>query len=109
YALSPFRAHCAPPGLHPFPTRRSSDLVRIDGPVGQGTTARVDDLGMADGATSAFALSARPVAEDSETVTFKLPYRWTDYTDKTRSEEHTSELQSRENLVCRLLLEKKNT
>src|SRR5690606_40577777 len=28
-------------------------------------------------------------------------------TRKTRSEEHTSELQSRENLVCRLLLEKK--
>src|SRR5690606_41961725 len=27
---------------------------------------------------------------------------------RTRSEEHTSELQSRENLVCRLLLEKKN-
>src|SRR5690606_41837850 len=27
----------------------------------------------------------------------------------TRSEEHTSELQSRENLVCRLLLEKKNS
>src|SRR5690606_41753864 len=31
-------------------------------------------------------------------LTFKYP----------RSEEHTSELQSRENLVCRLLLEKKN-
>src|SRR5690606_39615232 len=28
--------------------------------------------------------------------------------DIARSEEHTSELQSRENLVCRLLLEKKN-
>src|SRR5690606_39813627 len=27
---------------------------------------------------------------------------------RSRSEEHTSELQSRENLVCRLLLEKKN-
>src|SRR5690606_41164911 len=27
---------------------------------------------------------------------------------RLRSEEHTSELQSRENLVCRLLLEKKN-
>src|SRR5690606_39684721 len=27
---------------------------------------------------------------------------------RRRSEEHTSELQSRENLVCRLLLEKKN-
>src|SRR5690606_42047484 len=29
-------------------------------------------------------------------------------TQLPRSEEHTSELQSRENLVCRLLLEKKN-
>src|SRR5690606_39394401 len=29
--------------------------------------------------------------------------------DGERSEEHTSELQSRENLVCRLLLEKKHT
>src|SRR5690606_39861642 len=29
--------------------------------------------------------------------------------DGMRSEEHTSELQSRENLVCRLLLEKKKT
>src|SRR5438270_9085704 len=28
--------------------------------------------------------------------------------DKVRSEEHTSELQSQSNLVCRLLLEKKN-
>src|SRR2546430_9195406 len=29
-------------------------------------------------------------------------------TDALRSEEHTSELQSQSNLVCRLLLEKKN-
>src|SRR5690606_42003273 len=29
------------------------------------------------------------------------------HVDAMRSEEHTSELQSRENLVCRLLLEKK--
>src|SRR3712207_7522597 len=29
--------------------------------------------------------------------------------DEKRSEEHTSELQSRQYLVCRLLLEKKNT
>src|SRR2546430_12075801 len=29
--------------------------------------------------------------------------------DAFRSEEHTSELQSQSNLVCRLLLEKKNT
>src|SRR2546430_15773370 len=35
----------------------------------------------------------------------------TDYSNRpasTRSEEHTSELQSQSNLVCRLLLEKKN-
>src|SRR3712207_7169653 len=31
------------------------------------------------------------------------------YTDPPRSEEHTSELQSRQYLVCRLLLEKKKT
>src|SRR5690606_36110614 len=30
-----------------------------------------------------------------------------EFVDALRSEEHTSELQSRENLVCRLLLEKK--
>src|SRR5699024_1841347 len=36
------------------------------------------------------------------------PYVWKD-TDKFRSEEHTSELQSRFDLVCRLLLEKHNT
>src|SRR6267378_403840 len=30
------------------------------------------------------------------------------YSASTRSEEHTSELQSRRDLVCRLLLEKKN-
>src|SRR5690606_42021423 len=37
---------------------------------------------------------------------FLSEHRATFYAD--RSEEHTSELQSRENLVCRLLLEKKN-
>src|SRR5438046_4870121 len=31
------------------------------------------------------------------------------FSDKWRSEEHTSELQSLTNLVCRLLLEKENT
>src|SRR5690606_40827405 len=38
--------------------------------------------------------------------------RGADHTEQgevRRSEEHTSELQSRENLVCRLLLEKKKT
>src|SRR5690606_41287017 len=46
-----------------------------------------------------------PVFADSAAVTgaFHLDH------STERSEEHTSELQSRENLVCRLLLEKKNT
>src|SRR5947209_16264068 len=32
---------------------------------------------------------------------------WTQFRTKSRSEEHTSELQSRQYIVCRLLLEKK--
>src|SRR5690606_40914819 len=36
-------------------------------------------------------------------IAMVVVYTWT----AMRSEEHTSELQSRENLVCRLLLEKK--
>src|SRR3712207_7034472 len=34
---------------------------------------------------------------------------WSSTDGRFRSEEHTSELQSRQYLVCRLLLEKKNT
>src|SRR5258708_22883093 len=34
---------------------------------------------------------------------------WTNVKESTRSEEHTSELQSPDHLVCRLLLEKKKT
>src|SRR5690606_39470191 len=36
-----------------------------------------------------------------------LDSTWDTTESRPRSEEHTSELQSRENLVCRLLLEKK--
>src|SRR3712207_7284465 len=36
-------------------------------------------------------------------------YRATQTREQARSEEHTSELQSRQYLVCRLLLEKKKT
>src|SRR5690606_41632858 len=45
--------------------------------------------------------------EDSDSTKSKAILRITiDKSGKVRSEEHTSELQSRENLVCRLLLEK---
>src|SRR2546427_5844635 len=37
------------------------------------------------------------------------PWMKANILSSTRSEEHTSELQSQSNLVCRLLLEKKNT
>src|SRR3712207_8630021 len=51
----------------------------------------------------------RPPVRRSSTMTHPAstsgPMSW----PTTRSEEHTSELQSRQYLVCRLLLEKKNT
>src|SRR5690606_41551037 len=42
-----------------------------------------------------------------QTSTLHLPTLHEIGFEQSRSEEHTSELQSRENLVCRLLLEKK--
>src|SRR5690606_41908057 len=45
--------------------------------------------------------ACRPAARRDRAAASKPPPR------SGRSEEHTSELQSRENLVCRLLLEKK--
>src|SRR3712207_7410890 len=39
---------------------------------------------------------------------FLVPVAFVTYLYERRSEEHTSELQSRQYLVCRLLLEKKN-
>src|SRR5690606_42037697 len=45
----------------------------------------------------------------ASSVTMQMATPKRDILDVNRSEEHTSELQSRENLVCRLLLEKKNT
>src|SRR5688572_31707345 len=54
--------------------------------------------------------------KQKDIVTMSLPSnstRWSDYLIDGgiayRSEEHTSELQSQSNLVCRLLLEKKKT
>src|SRR5436309_6269567 len=75
--------------LHSFPTRRSSDLTRVERPENahHRGVRRV-------GPTVRRALTGIPTAGLGRRV-------------EHRSEEHTSELQSRENLVCRLLLEKK--
>src|SRR2546429_4569401 len=45
----------------------------------------------------------RPASSSLARISWALPA-----SEKARSEEHTSELQSRLHLVCRLLLEKKN-
>src|SRR5690606_39819725 len=96
-----------PRDLHPFPTRRSSDLTAPPGtrprraaavPARDPPAAPVPRPGTAPSRPAPPPLrTAGP--EDAP----RLPRR-----RRPRSEEHTSELQSRENLVCRLLLEKKN-
>src|SRR5438445_2317681 len=68
--------------LHSFPTRRSSDLEPFD----------LDLL---------ISWVPRSLVAPVDKGIRVNPY--------DRSEEHTSELQSRQYLVCRLLLEKKNT
>src|SRR5690606_41780606 len=47
-------------------------------------------------------------AHDLRAPLYRARVRIEESLQHERSEEHTSELQSRENLVCRLLLEKKN-
>src|SRR5690606_42153657 len=86
FLLNPYHPH---PDLHSFPTRRSSDL----GTSSHGHTK--DHIYWVD------AQRLRPCPVWSSIIhLFQLD-------NAERSEEHTSELQSRENLVCRLLLEKK--
>src|SRR5690606_41944400 len=48
-----------------------------------------------------------PVSQDPDDDTPDAESKAIVFKHESRSEEHTSELQSRENLVCRLLLEKK--
>src|SRR5688572_32062368 len=50
---------------------------------------------------------AEVISRDSGTVVPSSPDSPRDSSRRARSEEHTSELQSQSNLVCRLLLEKK--
>src|SRR5438445_10163738 len=77
-----FSSHCNQRYPHSFPTRRSSDLGGAPG------RRPGDARGRGVGRRIRAARAAR----------IRRP---------TRSEEHTSELQSRQYLVCRLLLEKK--
>src|SRR2546430_7765314 len=49
----------------------------------------------------------RSAALTASASRIERPARWRSTVQTERSEEHTSELQSQSNLVCRLLLEKK--
>src|SRR5690606_40817152 len=95
-----------PPRATPFPTRRSSDLQR--GCAGRpGTRGRAGpEPGL--GAPSARLRLRRPGRDGACGRGGGACGRAeSELHEGRRSEEHTSELQSRENLVCRLLLEKK--
>src|SRR5690606_41964480 len=89
-----------------FSTRRSSDLDWVDRMVADGLDVKAQVASRPIGVLLGLQASANPFllcpsygeVAQQERVGGGL---------QARSEEHTSELQSRENLVCRLLLEKK--
>src|SRR5690606_42127448 len=95
--------------LHSFPTRRSSDLPR---PVSNLKPAFSQfKIGWMTGVDTLYAgLLAEPWFTEKPlhlkyVVSGGTALRSSTATQWQRSEEHTSELQSRENSVCRLLLE----
>src|SRR5690606_41992592 len=94
--------------LSSFPTRRSSDLSRAalipvrseHEMVDQQLAAPIEQIGKV----------FPPRRRIEHVILVDLhPRQGLPLSINLRSEEHTSELQSRENLVCRLLLEKKKT
>src|SRR5690349_23189733 len=95
--------------VHPFPTRRSSDLRGRAAPLRGALPARRRRLergpvGLGPGERPAVPVAARAgdPLDDADRAAAAAPLL-----DRAhRSEEHTSELQSRRDLVCRLLLEK---
>src|SRR5947208_10755493 len=106
-----FFLYCSGPprDLHSFPTRRSSDLACPSATSTPFTTwkdyanyAFAPDGGFESGG-SGWSLSggARAVSGNESYYVHSS----TDKTSLSRSEEHTSELQSPDHLVCRLLLE----
>src|SRR5690606_41526853 len=86
--------------LAPCPTRRSSDLMSGHWPTRRCSTSATPRNWQPVGSSTSCS-RGRTLATSTATAS--------NSSDKPRrrSEEHTSELQSRENLVCRLLLEKK--
>src|SRR5690606_41945515 len=98
--ISSTSSRCRTPrNLHSFPTRRSSDLRRF---LSQTPIQCHLVIGLF---TSNLKNTSRARGKDLDLGT----RRFSNFPSWIRSEEHTSELQSRENLVCRRLLEKQKT
>src|SRR5690606_41772431 len=91
--------------LPSFPTRRSSDLRREKLAIARQhlIPKQLEEHGLKP---EQLTITDEAVEEIIEHYTREAGVRNLERT--IRSEEHTSELQSREKLVCRLLLEKKN-
>src|SRR5690606_42049607 len=101
---------CSPslPLPHSFPTRRSSDLATQLQPVGcKPDTGRLR-IAFHCQKRAALVCCARSNHCTGCHFFSCAGSNWRRHYLALRSEEHTSELQSRENLVCRLLLEKNN-
>src|SRR5690606_40481723 len=90
-----------------LPTRRSSDLDQLPG----NSAASIPRLARARTVCEALTPDPQyaPTAGEPTTDTSAEAAAGDADPAPSRSEEHTSELQSRENLVCRLLLDKKKT
>src|SRR5699024_12373399 len=95
-----------PPDLHSFPTRRSSDLCQeeVHCTDENGSTRFIDIVAIDPNSSQAFMVDPTIRYETNSDIGKEVQEE-----KERRSEEHTSELQSRFDLVCRLLLEKKNT
>src|SRR5207249_6537075 len=105
-----FSLYCPPPlpHLHSFPTRRSSDL-ELDHALGvlAEKLLQSDRLYAADMAGMVVVDLVGELAP-GDTDLLRIDHHDVVAHVHVRSEEHTSKLQSRFDLVCRLLLEKKN-
>src|SRR5207249_12337545 len=105
---SVFLSHVPLRALPSFPTRRSSDLGTYDSSSVGALTATGFFYADAPRATLAVGKPGFPAPRQPRLLDrVREVLRARHSSRRTRSEEHTSELQSRFDLVCRLLLEKK--
>src|SRR5207253_7953644 len=98
-----FHHSCTHLALHSFPTRRSSDLSGGIESVAHGialSSASLGESAVESPHVERSLAASRPPRQAERSLERR-------HMMAGRSEEHTSELQSRGHLVCRLLLEKK--